>query len=167
MEEQVLSFYAHKYSTHTLFPNDEDFLDELPSALHDALVLHRFEETIQKVPFLVGVREDVVRAHPHCWYPCIWWPEIRMRTWNDAQVVALCARFKIAPIMPGDPLMIQGTMYRRELLIVARGVVFTVHEGFETEHNVGAFFGGTVQRLKAFASELQLRAGTGSRCGCY
>eukprot|EP01052_Picozoa_sp_SAG31_P078769 SAG31_NODE_38308_length_297_cov_0.782828_1_plen_27_part_10 len=27
MEERVLSFYSHKYSTYTLFPNDVEFLD--------------------------------------------------------------------------------------------------------------------------------------------
>ena len=41
----------------------------------------RFEETIQRVPFLVGIREDVV--------------------------VALCSSFKVAPIMPGDYIMLE------------------------------------------------------------
>ena len=45
--------------------------------------------------------------------------------------------------MPDDFVMTQGTMYRREMIIVARGVVATERDGFETEHNVGAFFGGT------------------------
>eukprot|EP01052_Picozoa_sp_SAG31_P007238 SAG31_NODE_343_length_17426_cov_35.294443_6_plen_136_part_00 len=132
MEERVLAFYAHKYNTHTLFPDDEEFLSELPSVLHDELVLHRFETAIQKVPFLVGVREDVVcKAFHVCWGAHL------VKQQSLLQVVALCSRFKIQPIMPGDPVMTEGTMYRRELLIVARGVVNTLHDGFESEHNVG------------------------------
>ena len=32
-------------------------------------------------------------------------------------------------------------MYRRELIIVARGVCTTEHNETSTEHNVGSFFG--------------------------
>ena len=42
---QILEFYSLKYNTHTLFPDNGEFLDELPTSLHDELVIHRFVST--------------------------------------------------------------------------------------------------------------------------
>ena len=115
MEDRVLDFFALKYNTHVLFPDDNDFLEQLPASLHDEVILHRFEDTVQKIPFLVGVREDVV--------------------------VALCTCMKSVPFVPGNKVMTAGTMYRKELVIIARGVVTTTNEGVDHEHNVGTYFG--------------------------
>ena len=74
-------------------------MDELPTSLRQKLVLHRFSDTIQMVPFLQGIRDDVT--------------------------VELCQQMKEFPTMPGGQLMVQGT-FSRELLILTRGVASTI-----------------------------------------
>ena len=74
-------------------------MNELPTSLRQKLVLHRFSDTIQMVPFLQGIRDDVT--------------------------VELCQRMKEFPTMPGGQLMVQGT-FSRELLILTRGVASTI-----------------------------------------
>eukprot|EP01052_Picozoa_sp_SAG31_P002277 SAG31_NODE_79_length_27235_cov_6.268868_6_plen_782_part_00 len=105
LHEQVLEYYQFKFSNNTLF-DDHEIMMELPTSLRHQIVLHRFESTIQLVPFLSGVRDDVV--------------------------VELCLHMKDFPVMPGDRVMTQGA-YHKELLILTRGVAMTIPDDMKAD----------------------------------
>ena len=98
LHEKVTAFYYYKFSGLTMF-DENVIMNELPTSLRHTLVLHRFEKTIQMVPFLSGVREDVV--------------------------VDLCQQIKSFCVMPDSHIMDKGA-FQRELLILTRGVAMTV-----------------------------------------
>ena len=92
LDDKVQSFYEYKYTNKTMF--NASLVDELPVRLRADLVLHRFQETVDKVPFFHGAREDAI--------------------------VDICAKLKTHAIMPSDDIVQRGEPYR-ELVVITTG----------------------------------------------
>lgn len=102
--QRTLKFYEYRYQNKLMF-DDHKIVDELPAKLRGDLVLHRFQNTIDNVPFFKGLREDTV--------------------------VAICMQFHQFAVLPGDYITHRGDPYR-ELIVLTKGICRTVPEGMES-----------------------------------
>ena len=102
--ERTLKFYEYRYQNKLMF-DDHRIVEELPATLRGDLVLHRFQKTIDNVPFFRNLREDTV--------------------------VAICMKFHQFAVLPGDFITHRGDPYR-ELLVLTKGICRTVPEGMES-----------------------------------
>ena len=98
--ERTLKFYEYRYQNKLMF-DDHRIVEELPAKLRGDLVLHRFEKTIDNVPFFRNLREDTL--------------------------VAVCMHFHQFAVLPGDFITHRGDPYR-ELLVLTKGICRTVPE---------------------------------------
>jgi hypothetical protein len=98
--QRVMKFYEYRFQNKLMF-DDHLIVEELPVKLRSDLVLHRFQKTIDNVPFFKGLREDVV--------------------------VAICMEFHQFSVLPGDYITHRGDPYR-ELLVMTKGICRSVPE---------------------------------------
>jgi hypothetical protein len=94
LQHKVESFYMYRFANKTMF-DDHLIANELPVKLRTEIVLHRFEDIIQRVPFFKGLKEDVI--------------------------VDVCMQLQEFAVMPSDPIVMRGDPYR-ELVIMIKGM---------------------------------------------
>ena len=119
--ERIDHFFEYKFENKTMF-DDSQIYDVLPARLRADLVLHRFKDIINKIPFFRGCREDAI--------------------------IEIVSRFKSFSVLPQDYLFHKGDPYV-ELVILTKGRLAMVDEDIgEDHHDVmsaeyfpGAFFG--------------------------
>ena len=120
--ERIDNFFEYKFESKTMF-DDAAIYDVLPARLRSDLILHRFKDIINMIPFFRGCREDAV--------------------------IEIVSRFKSFSVLPQDYLFHKGDPYV-ELVILTKGRLAMVDEdsGVEGNEDVmsaeyfpGAFFG--------------------------
>jgi len=115
--DRIDSFFEYKFESKTLF-DDAHIYEVLPARLRADLILHRFKDIINMIPFFRGCREDAV--------------------------IEIVARFKSFSVLPGDYLFHKGDPYV-ELIVLTKGRMAVVTEGendvMAAEYFPGAFFG--------------------------
>jgi hypothetical protein len=121
MVERIDAFFEYKFESKTMF-DDAQIYDILPARLRADLVLHRFKDTINVIPFFRGCREDAI--------------------------IEIVSRFKSFSVLPLDYLFHKGDPYV-ELVVLTKGRMAVVsedhgddhHDNMEAELFPGAFFG--------------------------
>lgn len=121
MVERIDAFFEYKFENKTMF-DDAQIYDILPARLRADLVLHRFKDTINMIPFFRGCREDAI--------------------------IEIVSRFKSFSVLPQDYLFHKGDPYV-ELVVLTKGRMAVVsedhgedhHDNMEAEFFPGAFFG--------------------------
>jgi hypothetical protein len=97
VDPQILSrinrFYEFRFANKIMFSED-DIVGELPPKLRAEIVLQRFQSTVDRIPFFIGLSEDVVTS--------------------------ICVQFREYAVLPGDFVVCRGDPYR-ELLVLAKG----------------------------------------------
>lgn len=116
--ERIDSFFEYKFESKTLF-DDANIYEVLPARLRADLILHRFKDIINMIPFFRGCREDAV--------------------------IEIVSRMKSFSVLPGDYLFHKGDPYV-ELIVLTKGRMAVVTEGgsddvMAAEYFPGAFFG--------------------------
>lgn len=115
--ERIDSFFEYKFESKTLF-DDAHVYEVLPARLRADLVLHRFRDIINMIPFFRGCREDAI--------------------------IEIVSRMKSFSVLPGDYLFHKGDPYV-ELVVLTKGRMAVVSEGesdvMAAEYFPGAFFG--------------------------
>lgn len=107
LDDKVQAFYEYKYTNKTMF--NANLVEELPVRLRADLVLHRFQEVIEKVPFFHGAREDAI--------------------------VDICAKLKTHAIMPSDDIVQRGEPYC-ELIVITTGKGRSIPESTPGEGDI-------------------------------
>ena len=121
LADRVDAFFEYKYETHTMF-DDNEILDGLPARIRSDLILHRFRNIIEMIPFFRGCREDAV--------------------------IEIVSRMKSFSVLPRDYLFHKGDPYV-ELCVLTKGRMAMVTElangedRMDAEYFPGAFFGET------------------------
>jgi hypothetical protein len=103
--DRTLKFYEYRFQNKLMF-DDHKIVEELPVKLRSDIVLHRFQKTIDHIPFFKSLREDTV--------------------------VAICMQFHQFAVLPDDYITHRGDPYR-ELLVLTKGICLTVPEGDGTD----------------------------------
>ncbi len=101
--ERTIKFYEYRFQNKLMF-DDHKIVDELPVKLRSDIVLHRFQRTIDHIPFFKNLRQDTV--------------------------VAICMQFHQFAVLPDDYITHRGDPYR-ELLVLTKGICRTVPEGVD------------------------------------
>ena len=91
--ERIDSFFEYKFESKTLF-DDANIYEVLPARLRSDLILHRFKDIIQMIPFFRGCREDAI--------------------------IEIVSRFKSFSVLPGDYLFHKADPYV-ELIVLTKG----------------------------------------------
>lgn len=113
LKDKVRTFYLYRYPRKTLF--DEDVIyEELPPKFSTQLVLHRFQQTVQHVPFF--------------------------RKATNECIVAICRQFHGFTAMTGD-MILERDEHNHELIILERGSATGLDGAVTTTYPAGSFFG--------------------------
>jgi hypothetical protein len=110
LRSKVTDFYEYKFANKE---GPKEIFNELPQSLQDELLMARWEQKLQKVPFFQGV------AHRH--------------------MAELCHHMRTMAFAPSCYIMEKGTE-EDTLLILSKGVAKSVGDD-ETEFETGAFWG--------------------------
>lgn len=116
--ERIDSFFEYKFESKTLF-DDANIYEVLPARLRADLILHRYKNIINMIPFFRGCREDAI--------------------------IEIVSRMKSFSVLPGDYLFHKGDPYV-ELIVLTKGRMAVVTEEttsdiMAAEYFPGAFFG--------------------------
>jgi hypothetical protein len=129
LEDKVLEFYTYKFANKTMF--NDGLVEELPVRLRADLVLHRFEEVIDKVPFFHGCREDAIvdicaKLKSHAIMPVRTHPTLKHSSLPSLKTAfrSACAHQRATYVhawcMQLDDIVQRGEPYR-ELVIITTG----------------------------------------------
>ena len=90
---RINRFYEFRFANKIMFSED-DIIKDLPPKLKAEIVLHRFQPTVDRIPFFRGLSEDVITS--------------------------ICVQFREYAVLPGDFVVCRGDPYR-ELLVLTKG----------------------------------------------
>ena len=131
---RIDAYFEYKFETHTMF-DDDAILEAMPTRIRNDFILHRYNNTINMIPFFRGCREDAI--------------------------IEIVARFKSFSVLPADYLFHAGDP-TVDLCVLTKGRMAMVanvsdkggatptggsprlgveSENMEAEYFPGAFFG--------------------------
>ena len=56
--DRCVTFYNFKFDDKTVYDNNS-IMEELPTSIRQELLLHRYQKTVDMLPFLAGIRPDI------------------------------------------------------------------------------------------------------------